>query len=398
MSEFHSPYSRLRQSDAQPSSEPETTVNGDSALSGSLTARQGTHHRQQEKAEILSAVFEAFSDAVICTDVDGRVVLFNPAAERIFQINARDIQGRKLDRLLPQRLHAQHDADMKRFASSSRIPRSMGLGLVTGLRADGQELLLEASITRVTVQGAHVLTAIMRDVTARIRAEQETLQYHRGLSELNAWLMEHEQATTRRVAQLLHDGLGQTLTAIRLSFDALAANLEGKVPGAVRERLSGIDRLTQQAVLEVRQALVDLRPPLLEAQGLAVALDNEVRMRQADIGVRVRLEVVLEAAGQRWPDAVEYAAFMVAREAVLNAMQHAGSDEIRVRLAGPGGTLQLDVIDNGPGIHLQADAVPPGHLGMVGMHERAAAIGARLTIQDAPPGGTHVQLQWGAAG
>ena len=106
------------------------------------------------------------------------------------------------------------------------------------------------------------------------------------------------------------------------------------------------------------------------------------------------LELTDGADGRRWPVDVEYAAFMVAREAIANARQHAGASLIRVMLGGSRGALSLDVVDDGVGIPTPLVHGRPGHLGIVGMRERAFAIGASFAVERVAEAGTRVTLRW----
>ncbi|MDP3628604.1 MAG: PAS domain S-box protein [Hydrogenophaga sp.] len=360
-----------------------------------LTAEREARQRLTEQSETLTAIIQASSDAVISTDASGRIELFNPAAERIFQVAAADLMGQPLDRLLPPRFRPGHHQHLRGFADSSTSRRRMGAGRVVGLRADGAELELEASISQVTVRGRKVLTAILRDVTERVLAERRQAQYQLELSELTYQLMEQEKQTTRRLAQILHDRLGQTLTALRLSLDALGGTLGDGLPAAAAQRMAKLDALAQQAIHEVRQAMMELRPPLLEDNGLAAALETECHTRQAEapsVPLHLRVQPGLETL--RWPADVEHAVFMVAREALVNAIQHAQARQIEVRLDGDAQHIHLEVADDGVGMPLALSQGRPGHLGMVGMRERALAIGAALVVEPQAAGGTLVRLDW----
>jgi signal transduction histidine kinase len=151
----------------------------------------------------------------------------------------------------------------------------------------------------------------------------------------------------------------------------------------------------------VRRVLVELRPPLLAEQGLAAALDNEVRRGAASgLGVAVRLDASAPATKARWPEAVEHAAFMIAREGLANALRHAQAAHVRLTLTGDGQWLDLRVEDDGHGIADDERLGRPGHLGLVGMRERAASIGAALSIERrsaAGERGTTLRLAWAAS-
>lgn len=134
---------------------------------------------------------------------------------------------------------------------------------------------------------------------------------------------------------------------------------------------------------------------MLEEQGLIAALDNEIRVRTLAQGsVDVLLEVDEGGLTARWPADVEYAAFMIAREAIMNAQLHAGATLVRVLVDDDRGALELAVIDDGRGIAEELRGGRAGHLGIVGMRERAVAIGAQFTVAAQAEGGTRVALHW----
>jgi signal transduction histidine kinase len=234
------------------------------------------------------------------------------------------------------------------------------------------------------------------EITARKQAEAALLQLQTELSDLARRLMEQEQTTTRRLAQSLHDQLGQTLAVARLKLDACMANHAAQMPHTLQVQAQEISQTIDRAVHEVRQVLADLRPPLLEAHGLADALENEIASGAAAGSGRVDvlLEVAEEATGLRWPPDVEHAAFMVAREAVANALQHASATLVRVVLSGCGQGLRLQVVDDGVGFSLPLGTPRGAHLGMVGMRERCLAIGARFETTNTSAGGACVTLLW----
>jgi PAS domain S-box-containing protein len=239
-------------------------------------------------------------------------------------------------------------------------------------------------------QLVRVLT-LMQDVTEQRVAEASEARFLHELSGLARQLIDQEAQVTRRLAQSLHDRLGQTLSALRLTFDALAMRADSS---AQSWRVSRMSPLIDQAVAEVREALVELRPALLDDEGLVSALDHEVRS-QARNPHRVKVTLASTfGAPLRFPAAVEFAAFMVAREAVGNALRHAAARSIEVRLAGEAGALRVEVRDDGGGFDARGVTPRPGHLGLVGMRERALAVGAELSIESVAGSGSRVGFCW----
>lgn len=206
------------------------------------------------------------------------------------------------------------------------------------------------------------------------------------LARLSRRLLEQERQTSRRLAHTLHDELGQTLAALRLHWEAYRG-------AATTQRDDMDERIASLVVLanrQVRAMLAELSPPLLDELGLAAALDNEIRQQRGGSSSepRVSLRVAGTAQLQRWPADVEYAAFMIAREALLLALRQAGAGTIHVNLDGDDGLLELQV-DGGGGATPADDP-----LGPVGMRERALAIEASLHIDARPGHGTIVALTW----
>jgi PAS domain S-box-containing protein len=339
----------------------------------------------------LSAIVGNASDAIISVNGEGLITLFNPAAERIFGHAAAQMLGAPMERLLPEAARPSHRAMLDGFAHSGVSQRAMGAGRVQGRRADGRLLELEASISQAVANDQTVLTAILRDVTGRVAQEQLLEQTRDELAQLNRRLLEQEKQTSRKLAQSLHDELGQTLAALRLHWEAYRG-----AAAAQREKMD--ERIANLVVLanrQIRSVLSELRPPLLDELGLAAALDNEIRQHNAAEGeVQVTLDASAEAQLQRWLPDIEYAVFMVAREALINALRHASARHVGMHLAGDAGWLELRIEDDGIGMAPGARVGRPGHLGLIGMRERALAIGAQLRIDGSPGHGTLVALTW----
>ncbi|MDD2920139.1 PAS domain S-box protein [Rhodoferax sp.] len=343
---------------------------------------------------LLGAVLKLVPDAIVGTDLDGRITLFNAAAERVFGHSSTSVQGEPIEILIPVRLRAGHREAQQRFAHNGGDTRMMGLRRVKGLRADGQEIDLEGYIRHVKLPQGEWSLVSLHDVTARLQAETQLQHSRAQLAELTRKLMTQERVLVKRLAQVLHDQLGQTLAAIRMCHETIIALETAETPSDFHRLHERLGTLIGQAITQVRQVLVDLRPPLLEEQGLSVALDNELRNRaqaapQMDITIHVppNLEIM------RWPAEVEYAAFMVVREAVENALRHSGADAIEVDLTGGSLSLHLTVSDNGVGLP-EGAGLSVGHLGILGMQERAQAVGASVSCTRAQERGTRVTFHW----
>lgn len=355
-----------------------------------VSEKHAADQRLLEKRETLAAVINSTNNALISTDQEGFIRIFNPGAERIFRRTRESMLGQSLDVLLPERFRAAHAQHLRSFGESL----GPSLGLVKGLRSDGQEIDLEVTITHVTVNQKLILIVNLKDVSERVRTETESEQSRLQLSELTKRLMTQEKTLVKRVAQALHDQLGQTMAAIRMAHETIMTLQKDKATSGIDRLQAQMGKLISQGIRQVRQVLVDLRPPLLEEHGLAAALDNELRNRsltqpQIDISISVKPEIAL----LRWPSEVEYAAFMVAREAIENSLRHSGATSLSVRLYGEALSLHLEVSDNGIGI-APGGMQKTGHLGILGMQERAHTVGATVTVDSSEFHGASVSFSW----
>jgi len=196
-------------------------------------------------------------------------------------------------------------------------------------------------------------------------------------------LVRAQEEERGRIARDLHDGIGQTLTALRLTLDAVASADD---PVESSYDLDRARRLAREAIEDTRQIAENIRPPRLAERGLASALLAMASTSGAQIDV-----TVVPGADVRFdpPDA-ELETYRIAEEAVRNAVRHAHASRIAVSFARTGDGLRLEVVDDGSGF--ETSAIHPRRLGIVGMRERAEAIGASLEVVSAPDRGTCVRL------
>jgi PAS domain S-box-containing protein len=112
-------------------------------------------------------------DAIITINEHQRILIFNPAAEKIFGYSTDEVQGEPLTMLIPDRLRSKHETDVRAFGRTSVTKRTMGrLGMVFGLRANGEKFPLEVSISQIEIAGGKTYTAILRDISERHKMEQ----------------------------------------------------------------------------------------------------------------------------------------------------------------------------------------------------------------------------------
>lgn len=262
-------------------------------------------------------------------------------------------------------------------------------------------LILNFALFRRTFSPLTRLTALMRTIDLlrpgrRIptdHADAEVAELTESFNQMLDRLEEERRQSTRRslmaqeqerrrVAQELHDELGQSLTALVLQLDRLAR----AAPDRLREELVEAREAARAGLEDARQIAQRLRPEALGELGLPSALMTLADRVSEQGGVRV-----VHRVDERLPqlsEEIELVVYRVAQESLTNVVRHASASEAMLTLRNNSDGITLCVADNGSGIN----GVWPG-AGIQGMRERALLVGAALGVRTRPEGGTEVRLQ-----
>lgn len=244
----------------------------------------------------------------------------------------------------------------------------------------------------------------MHDIVDRVRhitRENERLfqrliegeRRFRGLAKA-VWKVQEDER--RRLARELHDGLGQTLTALTNQLERLQQKLDPGDSGELAQRLADSVEMARLALNEIRELSRLLRPPVLDDLGLPAALSWLARNLEQRTGLSVELEV--EGIGgtgdleERLDPELETLVFRVIQETLTNVLRHSGADRAAVTVSRSQGSLELRIADPGRGFDVQGAFA--GHeaagSGLRGMRDRLELFGGRLEIVSSPGQGTVV--------
>ena len=194
----------------------------------------------------------------------------------------------------------------------------------------------------------------------------------------------------RRLARELHDGPAQALAGALFGVD-LALSALDRTPAAARDEIVLARGLVRDALDDVRALMSGLRPRLLEAHGLAVALQAFAAMPPL-WGTEVSVEIRGMSERERLASEIELGLYRIAQEAVSNARRHGGASRVGVLLVVHPGMAELTISDDGRG-WTGASAEPgPGGEGLPGMRERVQLLGGKLSVESAPGRGTRVSV------
>ena len=208
----------------------------------------------QRSEQRLHGIISSAMDAIITIDSNQCIVMFNKAAEQIFRCNASDALGRPIDKFIPEKFRAGHRQHIQEFASTEVTSRSMySPGILWGVRADGEEFPIEATISQLETDEEKFFTAIVRDVGARLRMEAELRHAHK---------MEAVGQLAGGIAHEFNNFLGVILGYTEILVEEAREN--EKIGHCVTE----IQTATRHAASLTRQLLAFGRKQVLELQVL----------------------------------------------------------------------------------------------------------------------------------
>ena len=246
-----------------------------------------------------TAVLDSSLDCMVAIDGDGRIIEFNPAAERCFGYTRLEVLGRLMaDLIIPPDLRDRHRTGLKRAVETGEgtlLDRRLEM---RGMRADGTEFPAEVTITRVSGGSRPVFAGYVRDITDRDRHQQELSSRTRQVARLAeergrlvAQALEAEDRERRRISQALHDDALQTLLSVDQDVaDVMKGAASQDVLSRVRDGLGS-------AIRQLRDTALELHPLLLERKGLETALDTIAQGAAAVGGFKCSVRIEPDAVG-----------------------------------------------------------------------------------------------------
>jgi signal transduction histidine kinase len=271
----------------------------------------------------------------------------------------------------------------------------------TGLRVAG--VLLAASHRRVAYSEDDVTFArglanvvALASERARVQAQlrlsvDELRKSAEDRSRLLAHVVQAQEEERQRIADDIHDDSVQVMTAVALRLATLRRRLG---EGALDPLLLNLEYDVRQAITRLRHLMFVLRPPALEAHGIAAALHAFLAQVAEDAGFEFALDDRLQREPE--PDA-RTVVYRIAQEAVSNVCKHARAGRIDITLSERDGGVMVEISDDGAGFDTNGPPqAPPGHLGLLVMRERAEQSGGWFTVESRPGAGTTVRYLVGS--
>jgi PAS domain S-box-containing protein len=365
----------------------------------------------------LNRLLESTGEGIFGVDMRGQCTFVNRAAAEMLGYAASAVLGRNMHELIHHtdaEGQAYPEADCPIF-NAFRRGLSCRIDSEVLWRADGSAFSAEYS-SHPILDGGVVLGAVVTivDITARKRSEVLLQQSHEqlerrvaertaeltqalgALRELSAYSESVREEERTRIAREIHDELGSLLVALKMDVGWLERRV-GDRP-ELTCKCHGMGRTIDTAVDNLGRIITDLRPSILDHQGLWAALEWQAQefIETAELKPDLQMHIAANTGspggpeGNRWAIAV----FRIFQEMLSNVARHAQARSVRIRLyvdGPPRPVLHIEVRDDGVGAEPGALNHPRSY-GVMGMRERAGHFGGRLVIDSVPNHGTCVRL------
>jgi PAS domain S-box-containing protein len=350
-----------------------------------VLARKRVEESLRLSEEKFAKAFRSSPDSIALTTLeDGRILDINNGHERISGFSRDEVVGRTTIDLgywvnLVER--EQVIRELRRHGSVSNLEVSLRTrdgNIMTGL--------LSAEV--INLEGKPVMLSIVRDITERKRVELELERSLEQLHALSNYLQQVREEERTYIAREIHDELGQALTALKVDLSWVAEKLS---PGddKLRDRIRSMSTLTGSIIETVQKIATQLRPGILDNLGLRAAIEWQTEEFASRTGIVCRVDCPEELVDLDQERST--ACFRILQETLTNIARHANATEVHISLKQQHKSLILEVCDNGKGIS-ESERTDRTSIGLLGMKERAHALGGECSIEGVPGKGTRVTL------
>jgi signal transduction histidine kinase len=241
-------------------------------------------------------------------------------------------------------------------------------------------------------------SAHQRDMTEWVKSEEALQASERELRRLSAEHLTIQEAERRRIAADLHDGIGQSLSLLKLGIQEALRQLNANVPRHAIESVRQLIPRAEAALNELHRVAMDLRPSTIDDLGILPTLSWFVREFES-VNLKTKIEKHIGVAEKDVPEPLKIAIFRILQEAVNNAVKYSDANLIKVSLHNGGDVLAFTIEDDGNGFDPGSLANRGGArrgLGMQSMKERAELTGGSYALKSAVGQGTKICVWWPA--
>ncbi len=345
----------------------------------------------RESEQRYREIFEHANDAIVFLDSKTcNVIDMNPRWLSLSGYSTEEMRGQPFTRFL-----RPYDAGCAKGCLEKSYADACSLEIE---KKNGEVVTVELISSTFSMNNRKYVMSIIRDITTRrrlqeqlIRTNSELKRRNRALQDLAVRLSRVEEDARRKFAAILHDELGQDLTAIKINIGILHKQMETKGDEFARD-LEKVQDLLSKVIGITRDLTSEMYPTILDNLGLVAALRWYSDVFTEKFGMNARLEA--SNLSCRLPQEIETLLFRLVQEAFLNCAKHSRATQVTVSLTLEDSRLTIKVADNGRGFDPKSpDMAGRNGMGLHIIRERMHSLGGRMIIDSAPGHGTTLTLQ-----
>jgi len=361
-------------------------------ITAGLDVRRALRQRniaQQEREESEStsrALFQSAAQGIVIVDRGGRVVMANPAMEKMLGYAEGELVGKPIEVLVPEPARERHAGHREGYFGHPQA-RPMGVGMdLQARRKDGSTFDAEIGLSYIQSAQGTLAVAFASDISKR-KADEKAIR-HQGeeLRRLAGRMMTAQDDERRRIARDLHDDLSQKLAYLAMDLSKLALKPNSQ---ELQKELLSLRGRAHEASDTVRHISHQLHPSVLDDIGLEAAIEQYCEEFED------RSEIATHFTARDVPDSipreVASSVYHIFQESLRNVSKHSRAEKVFVMLESVEGVLRLTVKDEGVG--LAPEKLQTGRsIGIIGMKERAYLVNGTLSVDSRVGEGTEVTV------
>lgn len=247
-------------------------------------------------------------------------------------------------------------------------------------------LLVRVAMVQPDEQGSKMAILVGQDITQEIEHANQLRASRDELRKLTNYLEQVREEERTRIARDIHDQLGQQLTGLKLDLNWIRKKMNGTDP-VLNDKILEINRHLDDTVRTVRNISAELRPLLLDDLGLIPAIEHYCEEFHTRTGIQATFS--FEGPFPALTDAVNSNLFRILQESLTNVIRHSNARSVIIQLTSSEANLFLTIRDDGDGFETDRKSET---LGLIGMKERAIALGGHLVIRSSPGKGTVIEV------
>ena len=339
-------------------------------------------------------IFETTGTATIIIEEDTTISLANREFEKLSGYSREEVEGRMrwtdfiADKDDLEKMKVYHTA---RRVDPDAAPRNYEYRFI-----DKKGKVKDIFSTAAVFPGTKKSVGSFLDITERKQNEEALRKSEEQLRFLSTQLMSAQENERTRIAQELHDDLGQILSAIKFGVEDVLHQLGEGVDTPGGKTLKALIPVVQNGVEEVRRICMALHPSILDDLGILATISWFCREFQA-IYSGIRIEKQIDVDEQEVPDLLKIVIYRVMQEALNNIAKHSEADLVHLSLKKQDNRVELGIKDNGRGFDLEvarsAERSKRG-LGLASMKERVHFSGGSFFLESLPGAGTLIRASW----